>query len=123
MCRSGPIRGRTSVTTRPPSAVPSIDRLHRVAPIRGGEDEPAGCGAVMGVQRAAEARRGAGGPFPRPYRPNQCRRLTAVGPGMDRLRYLGRGWTMGASMYSTGASALLADGTVGVSLSMSASGG
>ncbi|EJK50440.1 hypothetical protein THAOC_30589 [Thalassiosira oceanica] len=50
------------------------------------------------------------------YRPNQCRRLTAVGPGMDRLRYLGRGWTMGASMYTTGASrSLLAAGTVGVS--------
>ncbi|EJK47888.1 hypothetical protein THAOC_33365 [Thalassiosira oceanica] len=51
------------------------------------------------------------------YRPNQCHRLTAVGPGMDRLQYHGRGWTMEASMYSTGASldcSLLAAGTPGL---------
>ncbi|EJK68530.1 hypothetical protein THAOC_10279, partial [Thalassiosira oceanica] len=30
-------------------------------------------------------------------RPNQCRRSTAVGPGMDRLRYPGRGCAAGTS--------------------------
>ena len=50
-------------------------------------------GVKLGAARADLA--------PRPmnqYRPYRCRRSTALGPWMDRLRYLGREWTTGASV-------------------------
>ena len=112
--------------TRAEPAAP-IDRLwsldvspapSRSDPRRGGVGS---CGAVMGVPRAAEARRGAGGPCSSTDEPIQTEPvspLERVGsrdgspaiswPGMDH----------GSVDVSTGASlSLLAAGTVGVSLS------
>ena len=95
MCRFGPNqRFRSTLCGH------LMDLLHRFAPISDGE------GAGRGASRWAFRQRWKLGAtradlHPRPMRrsrPNQCCRSTAVGPGTDRLRYPGRGCTIGASV-------------------------
>ena len=107
MCQSGPNHHRRSTVCGP-----WIDRLHRVAPIRGGEEPGrlASCGrSVRGVKLGAARADLA----PRPMnqsRPNWCHRSTAVGPRMDCLRYPGRGYTVGASIRPSSLSSFVRGG-------------
>ncbi|EJK51885.1 hypothetical protein THAOC_28900 [Thalassiosira oceanica] len=69
---------------------------------------------MMGVPPASKLGKSSAGLHPRPLlsrpRTDQCRRSTAVGPGMDRLRYPGRGRTVGASVWHSSLSSFARGG-------------